>query len=91
MLPVETNIRDAYNIGQDAEQKFIANLALFLSTYLKERGSLIEVDPEKGNKDVSDAHTGVKRKKLRRNIFFLIILKFWLSGYELFIGNFRSG
>ncbi|XP_063606328.1 exportin-1-like [Penaeus indicus] len=42
MLPLDTNIREAYANGQDAEQQFIQNLALFLCTFLKERGSLVE-------------------------------------------------
>ncbi|XP_018012773.1 exportin-1 [Hyalella azteca] len=42
MLPIETNIKDAYAIGNDAEQQFIQNLALFLCTFLKERGPLVE-------------------------------------------------
>uniref|UniRef100_A0A1B6HKN2 Exportin-1 n=1 Tax=Homalodisca liturata TaxID=320908 RepID=A0A1B6HKN2_9HEMI len=42
MLPVQTNIREAYARGQDAEQNFIQNLAMFLCTYLKEHGSLVE-------------------------------------------------
>jgi exportin-1 len=42
MLPLNTNIREAYSRGQDAEQNFIQNLAMFLCTYLKEHGSLIE-------------------------------------------------
>jgi exportin-1 len=42
MLPLETNIRDAYALGQDQEQNFIQNLAMFLCTYLKERGQIVE-------------------------------------------------
>lgn len=42
MLPLNTNIREAYAGGMDQEQDFIQNLALFLCTYLKEHGSLIE-------------------------------------------------
>lgn len=42
MLPLETNIREAYNSGNDAQQQFIQNLALFLCTFLKERGPLVE-------------------------------------------------
>ncbi|XP_035225153.1 exportin-1-like, partial [Stegodyphus dumicola] len=42
MLPARTVIKDAYANGQDEEQKFIQNLSLFLCTYLKEHGSLIE-------------------------------------------------
>ena len=42
MLPLETNIREAYALGQDQEQNFIQNLAMFLCTYLKEHGQLVE-------------------------------------------------
>ena len=42
MLPVDTNLKQAYVNGTDDEQKFIQNLALFLSTFLKEHGHLLE-------------------------------------------------
>ncbi|KDR14611.1 exportin-1 [Zootermopsis nevadensis] len=42
MLPLNTNIREAYAFGQDQEQNFIQNLAMFLCTYLKEHGTLVE-------------------------------------------------
>ena len=42
MLPLVTNIREAFKNGQDDEQNFIQNLALFLCTFLKEHGVLIE-------------------------------------------------
>ena len=42
MLPLETNLKEAYQKGTDDEQKFIQNLSLFLCTYLKEHGQLIE-------------------------------------------------
>ena len=42
MIPLTTNIKDAYSQGQDAEQNFIQNLSLFLCTFLKEHGQLIE-------------------------------------------------
>nr|NVI73618.1 embargoed [Cucujiformia] len=42
MLPLDTDIKSAYAQGQDQEQNFIQNLALFLCTFLKEHGSLVE-------------------------------------------------
>ncbi|KAK3751473.1 hypothetical protein QZH41_009183, partial [Actinostola sp. cb2023] len=42
MLPLTINIRDAYANGRDDEQKFIQNLSLFLCTFLKEHGTLVE-------------------------------------------------
>lgn len=42
MLPLTTNIREAYQRGTDDEQMFIQNLSLFLCTFLKEHAQLIE-------------------------------------------------
>ncbi len=42
MLPLTTNIKEAYKHGQDSEQNFIQNLSLFLCTFLKEHGQLVE-------------------------------------------------
>ncbi|XP_076658878.1 exportin-1 emb [Halictus rubicundus] len=42
LLPLDTNIREAYAAGQDQEQNFIQNLAIFLCTCLKEHGPFIE-------------------------------------------------
>lgn len=42
MLPLNTNIRLAYSNGKDDEQNFIQNLSLFLCTFLKEHGQLLE-------------------------------------------------
>ncbi|XP_017879710.1 exportin-1 [Ceratina calcarata] len=42
ILPLDTNIREAYAAGGDQEQNFIQNLAIFLCTLLKERGHFIE-------------------------------------------------
>ena len=49
MLPLSTNIREAYKNGQEDEQNFIQNLALFLCTFLKEHAVLIEQKPELQN------------------------------------------
>jgi hypothetical protein len=37
VLPLQTNLKDAYQKGTDDEQKFIQNLSLFLCTFLKEQ------------------------------------------------------
>jgi len=42
MLPVETNIKEAFKKGTDAEQMYIQNLAMFLCAFLKEHGPLLE-------------------------------------------------
>lgn len=42
MLPLTTNVKEAFAQGQDEEQNFIQNLAMFLCTFLKVHGSLVE-------------------------------------------------
>nr|NVI73602.1 embargoed [Cucujiformia] len=42
MLPLAMDIKSAYAQGQDQEQNFIQNLALFLCTFLKEHGNIAE-------------------------------------------------
>lgn len=46
MIPLTTNIKDAYKAGKDDEQNFIQNLSLFLCTFLKEHGALVESKTE---------------------------------------------
>ena len=49
MLPLSTNICEAYKNGKEDEQNFIQNLALFLCIFLKDHGVLIEQKPELQN------------------------------------------
>ena len=45
MLPVDTNIKEAFRKGSDSEQMFIQNLAMFFCSFLKEHGALLEKQP----------------------------------------------
>ena len=76
MLSLETNIRDAYAIGQDQEQNFIQNLAMFLCTYLKEHGQLVE------KKQLNDLllkalHYLVMISEVEEVEIFKICLEYW--------------
>lgn len=42
MLPLDINIKEAFAKGQDAEQNFIQNLAMFFCTMLRQHGALME-------------------------------------------------
>ena len=42
VMPLTIDLRAAYRSAKDDDQKFIQNLALFLSSFLKEHGILIE-------------------------------------------------
>ncbi|RNA00880.1 exportin-1-like isoform X1, partial [Brachionus plicatilis] len=46
ILPLDINLRDAYRNGTCDEQNFIQNLSLFLTSFLKEHGSVIEKNVE---------------------------------------------
>ena len=46
ILPLNINLRDAYKNGSSEEQNFIQNLSLFLTSFLKEHGNLIEKNAE---------------------------------------------
>lgn len=63
MLPLHSNIKEAYAAGLDQEQNFIQNLAMFLCTFLKEHGSLLE-------KKDQNAHSEVLLK-VRYNYLFI--------------------
>uniref|UniRef100_H2YXR2 Exportin-1 n=1 Tax=Ciona savignyi TaxID=51511 RepID=H2YXR2_CIOSA len=49
MLPPNVNMKAAYASGSDTEQNFIQNLALFLCTFLKEHGQLVEKEDLRPN------------------------------------------
>lgn len=76
MLPLTTNIRDAYATGRDQEQQFIQNLAMFLCTYLKAHGSLIE---KKGlnNTLINALNYLVLISKVEEVEVFKICLEYW--------------
>ncbi|XP_067010066.2 exportin-1 [Anabrus simplex] len=76
MLPLNTNIREAYACGQDQEQNFIQNLAMFLCTYLKEHGILVE---KKGLNDylMKGLHYLVLISEVDEVEIFKICLEYW--------------
>ena len=77
MLPVETNIRDAYANGQDAEQQFIQDLALFFCTYLKEHGGLIEKQQQLGDCLLKALHYLLLISEVEEVEIFKICLEYW--------------
>ena len=71
MLPPTTNIKEAYANGQDSEQDFIQNLSLFLSTFLKEHGSLVEKKTEFSDKLLAVSKSKKKFNIPVLNVFFI--------------------
>lgn len=79
MLPLTTNIKDAYKQGRDDEQNFIQNLSLFLSTYLKEHGQLVERRSDL-NVLVTEAHHYLLLiSEVEETEIFKICLEYWNS------------
>lgn len=76
MLPINTNIKEAYACGQDQEQNFIQNLAMFLCTFLKERGQLVE---KKGLSEelLKALHYLVLISEVEEVEIFKICLEYW--------------
>lgn len=78
MLPVNTNIREAYARGQDQEQNFIQNLAMFLCTYLKEHGQLVE-KKQLNDMMLKALHYLVLISEVEEVEIFKICLEYWNS------------
>ncbi|XP_022175202.1 exportin-1 [Myzus persicae] len=76
MLPIHTNIKEAYATGQDQEQNFIQNLALFLCTFLKDHALLVEKNGS--NEDLLKAlHYLVMISEVEEIEIFKICLEYW--------------
>ncbi|XP_075993029.1 exportin-1 [Genypterus blacodes] len=77
MLPVNTNIRVAYANGKDDEQNFIQNLSLFLCTFLKEHGQLIEKRPNLRENLMEALHYMLLVSEVEETEIFKICLEYW--------------
>ncbi|GAB6021702.1 Exportin-1 [Chamberlinius hualienensis] len=79
MLPPNTNIKEAYANGQDSEQNFIQNLSMFLCTFLKEHGSLVEAKEEKSQSLMTALQYLVLISEVEETEIFKICLEYWNS------------
>ncbi|XP_025103585.1 exportin-1-like [Pomacea canaliculata] len=77
MLPVETNIREAYQRGTDDEQNFIQNLSLFLCTYLKEHAQLVEKKLDQHPNLMTALHYLILVSEVEEVEIFKICLEYW--------------
>ncbi|TMS23406.1 Exportin-1 [Larimichthys crocea] len=77
MLPLNTNIRLAYANGKDDEQNFIQNLSLFLCTFLKEHGQLIEKRPNLRETLMEALHYMLLVSEVEETEIFKICLEYW--------------
>ena len=79
LLPLSTNIREAYHSGRNDEQHFIQNLALFFSSFLREHGELLESKPELHNTLLEALHYLVLISEVEETEIFKICLDYWSS------------
>ncbi|BES87512.1 CRM1_C [Nesidiocoris tenuis] len=82
MLPASTNIREAYSAGRDQEQNFIQNLAMFLCTFLKEHGTLVN-QKEHNHTLLAALHYLVLISEVEEVEIFKICLEYWSALSEL--------
>lgn len=79
MLPQNTNIKEAYATGQDEEQKFVQNLSLFLCTFLKQHGDLLEKDAAQRDVLMAALQGLVLISEVEEVEIFKICLEYWNS------------
>lgn len=77
MLPLTTNIKEAYCLGRDDEQNFIQNLSLFLCMFLKEHGSLVEKKTELHETLLEALHYLILISEVEETEIFKICLEYW--------------
>lgn len=78
MLPPNTDIRKAYAESGDEEQKFVQNLALFLCTFMKKHGHLLETDQHQ--ETLASALNGlILISQVDEVEIFKICLEYWNS------------
>ncbi|KAH3711724.1 hypothetical protein DPMN_071396 [Dreissena polymorpha] len=79
MLPVATNIREAYQRGTDDEQMFIQNLSLFLCTFMKDHGQLVEKKPDLSEHLMAALSYLILISEVDEVEIFKICLEYWNS------------
>ncbi|GFQ86528.1 exportin-1 [Trichonephila clavata] len=77
ILPINTNVKEAYANGQDEEQKFIQNLSLFLRTFFRHHGELIEKKQELNKTFMEALHYLLLISEVEEVEIFKICLEYW--------------
>ena len=77
MLPMHTDIGQAYKAGRHDEQSFIQNLSLFLCQFLRTHGELVEKSPEHSPLLLDALHYLILISKVDDIEIFKICLEYW--------------
>ena len=76
-MPLTIDLKAAYRSAKDDDQKFIQNLALFLSNFLKEHGILIERTPDLKETLLEALQYLVLISEVEEMEIFKICLEYW--------------
>ena len=76
-MPITIDLKVAYRSAKDDDQKFIQNLALFLSNFLKEHGILIERTPDLKETLLEALQYLVLISEVEEIEIFKICLEYW--------------
>lgn len=76
-MPLTIDLKSAYRAAKDDDQRFILNLALFLSNFLKEHGILIERTPDLKETLLEAVQYLVLISEVEEVEIFKICLEYW--------------
>ena len=76
-MPLTIDLKAAYRSAKDDDQKFIQNLALFLSNFLREHGVLIERKPDLKETLLEALQYLVLISEVEEMEIFKICLEYW--------------
>jgi exportin-1 len=76
-MPLSIDLKSAYRSAKDDDQRFILNLALFLSSFLKEHGILIERTPDLKETLLEALQYLVLISEVEEIEIFKICLEYW--------------
>jgi exportin-1 len=76
-MPLSIDLKSAYRTAKDDDQRFIQNLALFLSNFLKEHGILIERTPDLKETLLEALQYLVLISEVEEIEIFKICLEYW--------------
>eukprot|EP00118_Oscarella_pearsei_P024873 m.306992 g.306992 ORF g.306992 m.306992 type:complete len:1067 (+) comp41797_c0_seq1:376-3576(+) len=77
ILPLSTDLREAYKDGRDDEQTFIQNLSLFLCTVMRNHWKVLEEKAEHHQTSLEALHYLVLISEVEEMEIFKICLEFW--------------
>jgi exportin-1 len=76
-MPLTIDLKVAYRSAKDDDQRFIQNLALFLSNFLKEHGVLVERTPDLKETLIEALQYLVLTSEVEEIEIFKICLEYW--------------